>query len=320
MARNAEAADAALAFCEAAVARLAELNVRRREGHSFLYDWTRQGDIFVRHERTEVGVDLVSVRDELHRLAQFATAVEAIRADSQMGKQLGPWVGSTMGKQLGPWVGTALGSTKFSAEDILDEILRASILDDDPIRVDQEAARQAYEERERSLYGDKVRYTFVAPLLGLEAEQLPIELAEGVEIDELRDGEIEHCLSIGLPYHGDSAIVFVGRLVGLRVPYQVPKAVLSEDELFSDEISEQAGAIFHEFTAHLERITQALRLLKTGAVGRLLTSTSPATHSSAEPRARALTFRHATTPTTRWPLPKTPRFANSGRCSPQTRS
>ena len=247
MARNAEAADAALAFCEAAVARLAELDFPRREGHSFLYDWTRQDDLFVRRERTEVGIDLVSVRDELHRLPEFGAAVEAIRADSQMGKQLGPWVGSTMGKQLGPWVGSALGSTKFSAEDILDEILRAGILDDDPIRVDEGAARQAYEERESALYADTVRYTFVAPLLGLEAEQLPIELDEGIEIDALRDGEIEHCLSIGLLQSGgDLYPVPVGGLAGLRVSYAVPKVILPEHEPFSEEISEQAGAIFQE--------------------------------------------------------------------------
>jgi hypothetical protein len=266
VARNAEAADAVLAFCEAAGARLAEVDVPRRKGHSFVYDWTRQGDVFVRRERTEVHIG-ISVRDELHRLPEFAAAVAAIRADSQMGKQVGPWVGSTMGKQLGPWVGSALGSTKFSAEDILDQILRAGILDDDPIRVDQGAARQAYEERESALYADKVRFTFVAPLLGLEAQELPIELAEGVEIDALRDREIEHCLSAGLPQHGDSSMVFVEQLVGLRVPYEVPKMILPEHEAFADEISEQAGAIFQEFTAHLERITQALRLLKKGAVG-----------------------------------------------------
>jgi hypothetical protein len=256
VARNAEAADAALAYCEAAVACLAELDVSRWE--DFRCDWTRQGDVFIRRVRTELGIDLVSGRDELHRLPEFVAALEAIRADSQMAKQLGP---------MGPMVGTVFGYGSFWAEDILDEILRAGISNDERLRVDEGAARQAYEERESFFYGDKVRYTFVAPLLGLEAEDLPIELAEGVEIDALRDREIERCLSIGLLQYGDAPVVPVGRVVGLRVSYAVPKVIVPEHERFRDDIGEQAGAIYQELTAHLEGITQALRLLKAGGVG-----------------------------------------------------
>jgi hypothetical protein len=251
VARNAEAADAALAYCEAAVAVLAELDDPRQE--SFQSGWTRQGDLFVRHARTELRIN--DVRDELRGLPEFAAAVEAISADAQMGKQFG-------------WVGTGLESGPLSAGDILDGILRAGISDDDPIRVDEGAARQAYEERERALYADTVRYIFVAPLLWLEAEDLPIELDERVELDALRDGEIERCLSMGLlPFaRVDFPFVPIGRLVGLRVTYVVPKALPKRKKRFPDS-TEQARAILKETPALLERMTQVLALLKAGVVG-----------------------------------------------------
>lgn len=252
VARNGKAADAALAYCKAAVARLAELDVSRWD--DFRCDWTRRGDLFVRRVQAEAAIDLVSHRDKLHRLPEFAAAVGAIEADAEMGKQ------------FGPWVGTVLGAGISRAEDMVDEILRAGISPDDPLRVDEEGAIHAYEERERALYAQKVRYTFLAPLLGLEAEDLPIELAEAVEIDALRDEEIERCLSAGLLSFGDSPVVPVGAPVGLRVTYALPKRIRPEHEQLLD-LGEQAGTIYHELTGHLERATQALRLLKSGAVG-----------------------------------------------------
>jgi len=251
--KNEDVAEAVRAYVEEAIVLLLDRGTPRR---TTLRDgWVREGDMFRLREQEQTSVDLFSLKDELRELDSFKRGIEALQNDEQMRPQFGP---------LG---GSVIGFDRLIEEDILEHVLQEAV---DPagtgeLVYDAERIRESYASVEEHIYDDHAVYAVLAPILGLEVEELPVELGDGVALDALTDSEAASCIKSGLirPL-GEFPAVRVGTLVGLRFELRLPKLMLADGSPPPADLNERGAAAFDAMTSRVDRVIQALRLLKPG--------------------------------------------------------
>jgi hypothetical protein len=242
----------------------AGLNLLRGQEPEVIVDesrskWVRDGDHFVRQAAPVTPVvSTFTHREALRALPEFEAGIARLQEDE------------VIAPQLGPQIGTAFGFSRIDGREVLESILARVAQGVEGLAMDPDVFERVYSEVEEWFHSDGVDYVLVAPILGLEAENLPIALGDGVEIVRPDDSEIARCLSTGvLRGFGDGSVVPVATLAALRKPFRLEKRTLDDagGGAGAEQATEEAFRVFGELSESVDRVVTALRLLKAGVVG-----------------------------------------------------
>ena len=142
----------------------------------------------------------------------FASAAQAIRNDSAFG----PLVGGMLGSQ------SAL--TRFDENTVIGQAASALLDDHGQITRDDELVAAKIAELRSYVKASDRLCTAIIPLPGLSSSDFPMELEEGLEIDQLTDEEIEACADCGVlrPPFPHLSILRPDECVGVRIKIMIP--------------------------------------------------------------------------------------------------
>jgi hypothetical protein len=221
-------------------------------------EWVRESsDVFVARDHVEPALlhCLRFKERELHALPEYAAFQAALQADPDAAGQ------------VDALVGTAWGNRRVEAHDMVQYPLRALARRTTDLATWPALFDEVFQEFEAALRLRDFDYCMVSPLLGLQLEEWPMSLQNGLELDRLDDNEIAGLLRIdALPTRPPPAARtrYIGDPIGVRARYREPKRITAPQQ------QEQEEATFSESRLEAQKLGQevleALRVYRKGDV------------------------------------------------------
>ncbi len=215
-------------------------------------DWVRHSSNMFTLRETEVpdwAIRLSLCRHELMALPEYGRFLAALQSDVTIARLLGTTIGSG-------W--SAIG---IYGDSIIHYLAYQFVRRCGSLRFDDSIFEQVFRELDADLHRSEFDYILVAPLFGLEAEQLPMRLTPTIEIVQLTDPEIVRCLNLGLsPAPIFSGVTLVGSGIGVRIPFRAQRQI---GEIPKHEFARRVDKI-ERLLEQVEAVIHALRLFKDG--------------------------------------------------------
>ena len=200
--------------------------------------WVASGDAFVLREHEDWQYDAQRHAGTMEGTVEYAAAIAALRAHPV----------------IGPRLDTIFGGWTLEAGAVPAMLLGRMLAEVDDVESD--IFDQVFTPLYEWLTRDDESVIVVAPLSGVASDEVPIQLATGVEIDRMTDDEVIACLTTRvIPSFGLATVAFVDPRIAIRMRerHPVDQGYMSTDPLL--------GRI-----EPIEAVVHALRLVKAGNV------------------------------------------------------
>ncbi len=243
-------------YTSAAIALLAKEYPPSPPEKSLLRRWQRVGKAF-----EQKALDhphwlhcLRDSEDELHALDEYKDFVTALRQEPEIARQ------------LDRPVGTSLSIRNLAIEDVTDRLIWRLAERFQRFEFEEGVFADEYTLFVSELRRPEVELTIAAPILGLEMEIAPLTLQQTVELDQLTDIEIAHCLDGGFfPSLAHSVLghAEIDSLFGVRIRHPLVKLVDSTID------SRDASESFEKLNRSLQTVDavlHGLRLFQPGQI------------------------------------------------------
>lgn len=185
-------------------------------------------------------------RDELAKLPEYKTCLEALQNDPVISQHLGAYVGTHLG-----------GSSLPAAEDYMDYVLDLGVKGDRYV-FDEDYFEGEYEAFEETFYSNEIWFEAVAYLQGLMINK-SITLSDNLELSLLTENEINNFPETKTrKVSGDPT---VNQLCAVRTWYSLQK-ILGEHSAPTLEDSNRAREIQLQANDRIDEVVNALRLVK----------------------------------------------------------
>ena len=205
-------------------------------------------------------VALEKCLDHVRSLVSYETARSLILADATMGPQMGRLIGAP-----------GFGGRRIDVDDLIRHLIGRMIGDSGGLLFDVGHFERGWSEIVNTLDPPTISREALAPLPGLTAQLLPIELNEGLVIDKLTDDEIRLCIRAAIFQAILPGFPFVNPRGGLGIRWTTYHQKLQSDGgegLSAPPVDPGTFGQRHPLYAPLlmDDVLTALRLLKAGLI------------------------------------------------------
>ena len=133
------------------------------------------------------------------------------------------------GPVVGALIGDASTQTRFDEATVINGAVQSTLTDKQQSKID-EGVRQAIARLRQYVTAAERHSAVLIPLPGLKCSQFPFDLEEGLQIDELKDDEIDACAKTGVlqPFPGrfpGMNMFTAEECVGVRIRLTSPAAI-----------------------------------------------------------------------------------------------
>ncbi|MCH7837643.1 MAG: hypothetical protein IIC26_03955, partial [Chloroflexi bacterium] len=161
---------------------------------------------------------------------------EAVRNDPDFGPILG-WM-----------IGDSMGTSSFDESTLMAHAQDALVIERTP-EMNEQAVRDAIAGlREYVKATERLSHVLI-PLPGIKSKLLPVEIEEGIQIDNFSDDEINACAGTGIlqPLFPAMTILTEDECVGIRITFTSPAVRVAPGSQRDTVASEEAVVAPHEF-------------------------------------------------------------------------